>query len=80
MIYVDQCRWQFRDWLWCHMISDHSLDELHSFAEVLEVPIGTVMSRLSRGKAQLREAVARGAQVARPKVIPFPLARGGKQT
>ena len=38
MIYVDQCRWQFRDWLWCHMISDHSLDELHSFAEVLEVP------------------------------------------
>lgn len=38
MILVDECRWPFRDWLWCHMISDHSLDELHTFAELLEVP------------------------------------------
>ncbi len=38
MILVDECRWPHRDLLWCHMISDVSLDELHAFAELLDVP------------------------------------------
>jgi RNA polymerase sigma-70 factor (ECF subfamily) len=41
-------------------------------AEMLEVPIGTVMSRLSRGKVQLRAAIESGSRSG--SVVPFPQA------
>ena len=49
------------------------LEELsyQEIAETLEVPIGTVMSRLSRGKAQLRAAITREETEGRSKVVPF---------
>ncbi|MDO8307443.1 MAG: DUF4031 domain-containing protein [Actinomycetota bacterium] len=37
-ILVDECAWPWRGRLWCHMVSDTSLDELHAFARWLGVP------------------------------------------
>jgi hypothetical protein len=37
-IFVDECRWWHKERHWCHMVSDTSLDELHAFAAMLEIP------------------------------------------
>ena len=49
-------------------MQQHSYREI---AEILEIPIGTVMSRISRGKAQLRERVSEIANKETHKLIPF---------
>ncbi len=38
MILIDPPEWWHRDRWWGHMVSDHSFDELHAFAERLGVP------------------------------------------
>lgn len=37
-ILIDTAIWPWRDWLWCHMVSDTSIDELKAFASELGIP------------------------------------------
>lgn len=37
-VLIDQARWPRHGRMWCHLISDVSLDELHAFAEALGIP------------------------------------------
>lgn len=63
-IFVDESRWWFKDHQWCHMVSNHSFEELHSFAVSLEIPPRAFHGDHYDLQAHIRaKAIERGAQV-----------------
>lgn len=37
-VLIDEARWWHRGMRWCHLVSDHSYDELHEFVAALGIP------------------------------------------
>ena len=55
---LDELAETFREVVWLRDVDELTYQEI---AEVLQIPIGTVMSRLSRGRKQLYESLTRQA-------------------
>jgi hypothetical protein len=69
-ILIDEARWWFRGRRWCHLVSDASLDELHSFATEHDIPRRGFQGDHYDVPEELRPAlIAGGAQVVRSREL-----------
>ena len=63
---------RYRAPLMLFYLEDHSYQEI---AEILDTPVGTIMSRLSRGKEQMRRRLTSGLAEDAPRVVSLPASR-----
>jgi hypothetical protein len=69
-ILIDTAMWPWRDWMWCHMVSDTSVEELKEFAAQLGVPERGFQGDHVDLPDHMREvAIAHGAQVVTTRQI-----------
>lgn len=69
-ILIDEATWPWRDWLWCHMVSDTSVEELKAFAAELGIPDRGFQGDHFDVPEHMRAiAIERGAQVVTTRQI-----------
>jgi hypothetical protein len=62
-VLIDRPMWPAHDTLWAHLVSDHSLDELHEFARAAGIPRrGFDRDHYDVPQHKWHELVALGAQ------------------
>jgi RNA polymerase sigma-70 factor (ECF subfamily) len=64
---LDELPDAFRQAVWLRDVEEFSYAEI---AKMLDVPIGTVMSRISRGRRQLYEKLSHGARAKTDAQVP----------
>ena len=75
---VDEARWWFRGRYWCHLVSDESLEELHTFALALGLDARAFHGDHYDVPFEWRDdAVARGAMPVDAREIVRRLRRAG---
>ena len=77
-VLIDEPRWWHRGRRWSHLVSDHSLDELHQFAAAAGIPPrGFHGDHYDVPEDYYAEMVERGAQPTDSRAVVHALQRAG---